>query len=264
MPNFDAGRVHCKSTLQLRNSKPEFNWWLNKGNLIDSSILAGHWEPVSTWACERWVKPGMFCLDIGANIGYYTVLLSYLAGPTGCVIGVEPMGDACRVAEQHVALNNLDAAVFQLALSDRLQTVADGFFNYAWPPNDCTQKRCTYEETTLDAWLTKDAGRPVHFIKIDVDGYEFKLLRGAEETLKRDKPILLLEVCDYTLRAAAELISDRSYKPNSQTRLMLEYLQELGYLFYREEDDTPLMSLDEVLAIRDLSISSINILCHAQ
>ena len=91
MSDFIRNRQVVKRILPLKNSKPEFTWFLDDMQLLDNCINNGAWEPNSTLACERWVKPGMFCLDIGANIGYFTVLLNHLAGADGEVIGFEPM-----------------------------------------------------------------------------------------------------------------------------------------------------------------------------
>lgn len=264
MSNFLEGRTPYSKVLQLKHSAPTFNWWLNTRELIDNCINCGVWEYHSTMACERWVKPGQCCLDIGANIGYFTVLLSHLVGPAGEVHGFEPMQEAFTVAEAHCRINSLsNAKVRQLALSDTCREVNTGFFNYSWHyDHSCEQQRCSYAETTLDSWLEQTGIHPPDFMKIDVDGYESKLLHGATRTLEQYKPVLLLEVCNYTLRdAAGPKESDDTYIKNSHARALLEYLSDYDYEFLREEDDAPIPSIDALLTIVDLSRSSINVIC---
>ena len=191
------------------------------------------------------------------------MLLSYLVGPPGRVTAFEPMEEAHSIAQKHADLNcHADTEVLRLALSDVDRPAADGFFNYSWHRDaGCDQERCTFAEIRLDTHL-QYTERAVDFIKIDVDGYEFKLLRGAERVLINNQPILLLEVCDYTLRQALGPYQD-DYVQNSQSREMLQYLQGLGYSFYREETDEP-VSIEDALVLADLSRSSINLLCSTR
>lgn len=256
LPKFFENRAIYSRVINIAG-RPEFHWWLDTKELIDRCIIAGVWENASTLACARWVKPGMRCLDLGANVGYYTVLLAYLAGEEGCVIGFEPMEDACTVAKLHVRMNCPDNAEVQHVCISDVDSTIDANFNYSWHPDHKERIRGLVPQRRLDT-LVGDVR--IDFMKIDVDGYEFKILLGATELLKRCKPKMLLEVCDYTLRDAEGRGQDTSYETNTLARTMLEHLEGLGYKLLREENDTE-ASIEELLAIRDLSKSSINILC---
>lgn len=255
-PSFleNRHRVHCP--IHLKDQKLHFNWLLDPGQLIDQSILHGAWEPMSTAVVARTVKPGMVAYDIGANIGYYTLLLSALVGSGGRVFAFEPMPEPFKVLCKHVDLNQLgNVSLAQLACSNT-KTGARKLFNYSWPPGRCSQEPADVLERQLD-----DLGLPwPDFIKIDVDGYELKVLEGGLTMLSAYHPILLLEVCDYTLRDAFG--ADPAHYPyGQQVRKMLGLLMEMGYSFQYEEDLSPATSIDEVLRRYDLSKISTNLLC---
>lgn len=100
------------------------------------------------------------------------------------------------------------------------------------------------------------------FIKVDVDGYEARLLRGAAETLRRFRPSMIIEVCEYTLRGAAGLgYLSREADPDygAAVRAMLSDLVALGYRFLWEEDLSAVVNIDDVTARFDLSARSINL-----
>ena len=264
MSAFLAGRREAACPLRLKNDTPSFKWMLKPGQLIDGAIETGHWEPISTWVCETLVHPGMTCLDIGANIGYYTVLLGHLVGAGGRVLAFEAMGEPAQLAAAHVRLNSMeDRCVVRQAAVGATPRADSLFFNYSWPPDPTASAAelievCTIDELVgFETWL---AGRQIDFIKIDVDGYEMRVLRGAESVLQAHRPLILLEVCDYTLRHTDA--RDRTpYAYGSCVVEMLTFLQNLNYRFYFEEDFSEASSFDAVLARRDLSRYSINLVC---
>lgn len=257
---FDNRTLH-RCSIALKRESLALDMLLDPGQLIDASIINQHlWEPYSTWAVERNVKPGMHCLDIGANIGYYTVLLSKLTGDTGGVYAFEPMAPPCALIQEHCYMNSChNAGVWRIALSNRSGT-EHKLFNYSWPPDRCVQQAEQIVLVTLDEWIAKGGAPRVDFIKLDVDGYERRILDGARRTLEAWRPTMLLEVCDYTLRQTDEPSAGPEYVKNTHARSMLESLASIGYLFYKEEDDSRL-SIEDALQIRDLSISSINVIC---
>jgi len=256
-------RTEHTATLQLKGSKPSFKWLADPGQLIDGAILKGAWEWHTTWAAERLVKPGMHVVDVGANIGYYMVLFWHLVGATGKVVGFEPMYEPRDIAKQNCVLNGFDPAVYDIALSDE-----DGqetkLFNYSWPPDRVAQQACQFSTRRLDSMLAEailpESEDRIDIIKIDVDGYEQRVIAGAESTLTKYHPVLILEVCDYTLRAAAAQRGVLHERGEAAKNLLLSLLG-LGYRFWREEDFSPAPDVDAILASFDLVKSGINLIC---
>jgi FkbM family methyltransferase len=188
------------------------------------------------------VKPGSCCLDVGANIGEYTLPLAKAAGSKGLVLAYEPEPGAhtslvTNVAHwQAVDQVNLDLAPIvplRLALSDGARV--DTFMVYQYwtmvevdDPRHAERVRHAKEEQgrqPFKAVLSKlDWARParkVDFIKLDVDGYELKVLRGARWTLVSDRPTVLIELGDFTLKYVEDSVDE-----------LLEFLWKCDYRLY--------------------------------
>jgi FkbM family methyltransferase len=257
MNAFMEGRTQHECVMLLKRSRPSFKWLLNPAQLIDRSIIGGHWEPHTTWAAERLIKPGDVCLDVGANMGYYTILLSYLAGPTGLVHAFETMSEPRELIAEQLCLNGLQAQIHPFGLSNTRREQPNLLTNYSWPPDGYEQKAETVQFCTLDELGLS----PIDFIKVDTDGYELHFILGAMATLKRERPSILLEVCDYTLRDTWGC-NNAAYRYGAKSREMLNLLQSLGYVFLEEETFTPIDSIDGLLQKWDLLTRSINLVCQ--
>lgn len=241
-------------------------WLLHPDNLIDHWILKrDSWEPTTEAAMRSLVRPGMTAIDIGANIGWFTVFLSDLVGPTGNVIGIEPMYEAALLAQAHLVLNKLPARVMPIALTDR-ESTGTVQFNYAWQadPTDTVIKQVenSCQFMTLDEFVVREKIAKIGAIKIDTDGYEDHIIRGGAKTLERFHPTLFLEVCDYTLRGVKGLSRALRETPayGEAVREMLGRIEKLGYTLLREDRLEP-VSIDAILTETDLSRSSVNIVC---
>ena len=154
------------------------------------------------------VQPGMHAVDVGANVGVHTHLLAHAVGPEGRVTAFEPDPGLFAALSDGLEANGLrHVEVHQLALgaASGRAPLMQGVFNSgdnrllaAGGPS----RRPTVEigVKTLDDVVN---GAPVHFIKIDVQGWEVSVLRGMERTI-RENPALRLrvELWPYGLRAA--------------------------------------------------------------
>ncbi len=137
-------------------------------------------------------------LDIGANVGVYSLLASRIVGLTGQVHAFEPFPRNVDFLKQHVELNSLrNVTVHPVALSkgpDRMMTFAtsinpsSGHLQPELPPTD----GITVNVTSLDTlWNQKAFQRPT-VLKIDVEGTEFEVLTGGQEMLTECRPVILL------------------------------------------------------------------------
>jgi len=163
-------------------------------------MLDGFWEMWLTRYLAGRVQFGMTVIDVGANYGYYTLLLADAVGETGRVIAVEPNPDAVALLTQSVLLNGhasrtrIVPSALGASGGNRLLYVPDhepknaAFVDSADLPGGRTVKVST---VTLDEVAL---GCPkVDLIKIDAEGAEQEIIAGMRELIERDKPMLVLE-----------------------------------------------------------------------
>ncbi len=197
---------------RIEATRSGIRWSLDLGEGIDFAIwLLGAFEKRTVAAYSRLVQPGMTVIDIGANIGAHTLPLAKLVGPTGRVIAVEPTIWAVERLRANLDLNPPLRAIVDvrqvMLVGGGGQAVPDEIYA-SWPLHGRAvhPKLRALPKSTLGAQaMTLDelgeiAGiKKVDFIKLDVDGYEGHVLRGARAMLKRDRPIIVLELSPYIL-----------------------------------------------------------------
>src|SRR5690554_911772 len=182
-------------------------WVLPRSGGIHSDLfLYGRREPICTQYLMQsdLIGRGDCVLDIGANIGYYILLESKLVGSQGKIYAVEPVLNNFNLLTKNVKLNNLaNVSTHQLAIGDRNCEAKIYVSNQA---NLCRMEK--YEDTdivdtqevevkTVDTFL-KNKETP-KLIRMDVEGYEYEVLKGMSQTLKKDIA-LLIEVHPQFLR----------------------------------------------------------------
>lgn len=154
------------------------------------------------------IKPGDFTMDLGANVGWYTVLFARLVGERGKVYSVEPIPDTfvlLSTVVQKLRLNNVE--LFNCAVSDKDGSAAmeipkhdyggDNFYMahiIAGQSHDPALDRVEVSLHSLDSLIPKELARTVTFIKCDVEGHELAVLKGAAELFKRARPAMMIEV----------------------------------------------------------------------
>ena len=160
--------------------------------------MDGYWESWITTALARTVRPGWHCLDVGANHGYYTLILADGAGPGGRVVPIEPTPKLAELLRQTLDVNGFPYVdVLQKAASDAygktLQLVIPAhrslnahLVEAAGPTEDAV----AVESVTIDA-VTRDWPR-VDLIKIDVEGAEESVWRGMEQTISGNRDVIVV------------------------------------------------------------------------
>lgn len=165
-------------------------WLIRRGRFLDPepeyALLADH------------VAPGDWVVDIGANIGTYTLRLSELVGRGGRVIAVEPVPDTFALLTANVVAARCDnVTLLNVAASDDVALA-----NMDVPEFDTGLKNYYQAAVTsgtggvsvLTVPLMGLVGQNrVSFVKIDVEGHEAFALRGVEPILRRDHPVVLIE-----------------------------------------------------------------------
>ena len=147
------------------------------------------WNPEEYEAFRKVVRPGSTVLDVGANVGAYTLLFAQWAGPAGRVIAFEPAPASVAGLRRQLKLNGLEnrVEVVQAAVAGTVGAAsfdcdgASGANALATSPGDA-RSVITVSTTTIDAFCGERGIRP-DVIKIDVEGAELDVLRGARRTL---------------------------------------------------------------------------------
>ncbi|MCD6361447.1 MAG: FkbM family methyltransferase [Armatimonadetes bacterium] len=162
-------------------------------------------EPALYRAITRVLSPGDTFLDIGANFGYYSLLAALLVGSTGAVHAFEPQPGVAELLRRNARDNNLpQLVVHQTALGDEtgtftlyvphrgqsgLATLRPDADWLASRPADAIE----VPVARLDDIARRMNGTRVRAVKIDAEGYELPILRGAAELLEHHKPIVFFE-----------------------------------------------------------------------
>jgi len=147
------------------------------------------WNPDEYGAFRDAVRVGATALDIGANVGAYSLLLGLWAGQDGRVFAFEPAADAFDGLTRHIRLNRLEAVVRPVAaaVGDRETTarllLAGTAGESRLAVDADTQPSTSVAMTSIDAFCAQHQLAP-DFIKIDVEGWELAVLRGARQTIK--------------------------------------------------------------------------------
>jgi FkbM family methyltransferase len=170
--------------------------------IVPHLCMGGCWEAWITLALARLVRPGWRCLDLGANHGYYTLIMADGAGPTGTVLAVEPNRKPAGLLPLTLSVNGFEGwvEVVEKAASDLNGEqvkflIPERFGLNARVADEPGQVGdvVEVETTTVDSLTT---GWPrVDLIKIDVEGAEEAVWRGMQGTLARNPDlIVILEV----------------------------------------------------------------------
>jgi FkbM family methyltransferase len=156
------------------------------------------WNSEEYEAFRKAVRAGETVLDIGANLGGYTVLLAQWVGPAGRVHAFEPAPDARKGLLRHVALNGLcDRVVVHpealSAVAGRARFRAVGIQGDNRLISSDSAEGLEVGTTSIDAFCLAQGVRPA-FVKVDVEGAELDVLRGARATIASTGPALELYV----------------------------------------------------------------------
>lgn len=159
-------------------------------------MIDGYWEMWVTETMARLIKPGMVVADIGANLGYFTLMMGDLVGPAGWVHAFEPNPPIVERLRHSVSINEgyQRTTVHQVALADH-DGEAHMFVPTSEPKNASLvthpDPACTIPVPVrrLDSLEGMDR---LDFIKIDVEGAEEALWRGMDRLLGSDRPLTIL------------------------------------------------------------------------
>lgn len=158
-------------------------------NMIQSMYYRGVYEPETTEYMRQNIKAGDVVVDVGANVGYFTLIMARLVGPKGVVYAFEPSDELRKILRRNVVSNGYKDRVniIPFAVTDFIGTakffVNRGHGQSSLQPRKGTIDIVEVQTTTLDTILACLAG--VRLVKIDVEGSEIDVIRGLRQTMKR-------------------------------------------------------------------------------
>lgn len=195
------------------------------------------YEAGETKVFQRVLRTGQCVIDIGANIGYTVRLATDLVGPGGRVLAIEPDPDNLRLLRANTRhLPQVAICACAVGAEPGVASLSRSRWNagdHRLYGND-GREQVTVPVNTVDRLVAEHKLSPVHFIKMDVQGYEPHVLPGMLATLRRDHPLLLTEFWPNGMRAAG-----------GNPEVFLGSLHSLGYTAETPEGQ-PIDSLAEI------------------
>jgi FkbM family methyltransferase len=261
-----AGRALLGRTDQEIVVRDNIIYDLNLSEGIDFGIYLGNfYERQTRSALTELVSPASLVLDIGANIGAHTLHLAQLVGPLGRVLAFEPTDYAFRKLRRNLDLNPSLAPrveAFHCFLTANDDVGVPNVIYSSWPlvaeeglhakhlgremKTDMAQAR------SLDGILAEHAAdRKVQLVKLDVDGFECDVLRGASSLLRDTRPIFVMELAPYVLEERGASLDQ-----------LVSYFVPNGYVFYDERTHKRLPSTARELQGLVRSGESVNVVAR--
>lgn len=194
---------------------------------LDLKSEKDHWlgtyEPVVQAAIERLVRPGQVAYDIGANIGYTTLLLAEAVRPGGRVVAFEPLPANFERLTENLALNPhgewveaVHAAVGEQEGQAQFlvhSSAAMGKLSGSSGRDIKYEREITVGIVTIDDFVLTRGSRAPDLVKVDVEGGERAVLAGMQEVLRRHRPTVLLELHgEQAARDCFEILNQAGYR----------------------------------------------------
>ena len=192
---------------------------------VGSHILhSGTYEPIITELFKKYLKHGMNVIDVGANIGWFSLLSAHLVGSKGLVYSFEPgtiNGKILCINKQFNKFDNIK--IIHAAASDKIESLdySSSFSNgFVSQMTDVSNEEILSSDIVFGIPIDDviPESLPVNLIKVDVEGYEMKVLSGALKIIKKWNPIIIAEFSEGAVS-----------KKNGSSGNYLNLLIEAGY-----------------------------------
>jgi len=213
-----------------------------------AEFLAFPWlfEKTEVALAAAFLNSGMTVIDVGANIGLYSILAAKRVGPSGSVWAFEPSAESLARLERNLTLNSCSRVrVFRMALADTPNTsmslASDPGFGDAYrylrlqTHSSGGNSGEVVPVTTLDAWAAANGVSRLDFLKVDIEGGEYRMFLGAREFLASNPKAVIMFECE----------ADWCARAGCHPRDVFDLLGSLGFKLYtwdgrsRRWDDDP-------------------------
>jgi len=204
---------------------------------IIGSGVHGYWlgiyENEKQRAFTHWVKAGNVVYDIGANVGYYTLLASTLVGETGLVMAFEPLPANLIYLRKHLTLNGVyNTQIFEVAVSNENGTAMFSEMSERSVGHLERTGKLEVQVVKLDTLYENGVIPPPDVMKIDVEGAEHQVLTGALSILEEHHPVIFLATHGQEVhKQSCDLLLQLGYNLNSISSASVEMSDELLGVF---------------------------------
>jgi FkbM family methyltransferase len=192
-----------------------------------SSCITGEYEQPVQEAVSSMLHAGGVFFDIGANVGFFSMLAARMVGEAGAVYAFEPVPANAAKIERNASLNGFSHVhVLPVAISDEVgsrelllaEHVGGSVLRSAGTPPDLVGSMQA-ETTTIDTIVQRASVRMPDVVKIDVEGAELQVLKGMRRVLEEKRPRLIIEFddavreeCEAKLGACRSFLESREYE----------------------------------------------------
>lgn len=235
-----------------------FTMWVNLSDrYVSYGCLNNSWEPSETAYVTSRLRAGDVVLDIGANIGWFSLVAAKCTGKSGRVHAFEPHPQTAAMLKRTVAENDLrsQVSVWEFALSDKwgkadlnwgrgTDNPGGAFLGAAGATERGKFESVAVTTAPLDELLPEVAP---DFIKIDVEGAEARALNGAKRAIRNRRPAVLSELYPRQLRSVSG-VTPAQY---------IGQMKDLGYSCYLLEDGRPTQKLTDFPADQNRELVSV-------
>ncbi len=225
-------------------------YWIPRhpGSLLDLPLL-GTFEPECTFLLAKLVKKGDVVFDVGANFGWYSCYFAQLVGETGMVHVFEPTniveelknnltlnGFEARCVLNQIALGQIEG-IESLFIPQKLGTAFASLREHSCSGDKSV--KINVSVTKFDDYVSVNKIKKIDFIKMDVEGAEYLVLKGARKCLKQYSPVIMLELQAFHTKYFGYLPVE-----------LINYLRDLGYHLY-EINEKEFGSVKEVISFQN-------------
>ncbi len=187
---------------------------LDPNDFVSRKILeTGVWEDRSWWAVAQHLQSGATFADVGAHIGYYSLKAAAVVGPSGHVIAIEPNPETIQRLRDNIRASGASIITVQPVACYDSEATLDLYSAPRSNTGESSISRINASQEgpiltsyrvrarSLDTIITEMGVSRVDVIKIDVEGAELMVLKGAMETLAKYRPFLVVELNEWQLRS---------------------------------------------------------------
>lgn len=211
------------------NLLPNVKINLYKDDYLSKKIYTGFEQDEINFINSN-LNQGDIFIDIGANIGLFSIIAANKVGNSGKVIAFEPTKKVFNKLIENATLNNFENIDFRnIGLSNKKQTLSfyvsqDGFdaFNSFVENNDREEQKITIEASTLDIELENINKSLIKIVKIDVEGWEKYVLLGGQDFFTNYSPIVMMEFTE-----------ENTFNAGYSIHELYDMMQNYGYKWYR-------------------------------
>jgi FkbM family methyltransferase len=204
----------------------------------------GVYEKTTTNIISRLVKERMVVFDIGASNGVFSLQMSKIVGDDGQVFAFEPSSRLFPILQNHIKINNFtNITAEKIALTDKdgiepiiSQRLAS--FHDKIPVIEQEEVKCM----TIDSYVKEKKLKRIDFFKIDTDGKEYNIIKGAKDVLQKYCPIMIIE-----------------FSKNTNVSGLVNLLLSHGYTFFYEDNIKISYKPEDI--IKDAEDKIFNVLC---